>query len=120
MFLGSSHIYLLKSYVWCLETKRERSLKKNNRSVLPPLLSIKKVDDDYETWALWQAPEVLERIQDGGFAKQNPNGCLPRGRGFREANLKHVFFSAKVEILTHRIHVWYIHLHLVDFHAKCR
>lgn len=24
-----------------------------------------KVDDDYESWALWQAPEVLERIQDG-------------------------------------------------------
>lgn len=24
-----------------------------------------KVDDDYETWALWQAPEVLERIQEG-------------------------------------------------------
>lgn len=24
-----------------------------------------KVDDDYESWALWQAPEVLERIQEG-------------------------------------------------------
>lgn len=24
-----------------------------------------KVDNDYETWALWQAPEVLERIQEG-------------------------------------------------------
>ena len=53
------------------------------------------MDDDYETWALWQAPEVLERIQDGG-AKQNQRCQTGTGNG---ANLKHFFCSAKVEIL---------------------
>ena len=26
----------------------------------------------------------------------------------------------QVEVFFHRIHVWYIYLHLVDFHGKCR
>ena len=29
-------------------------------------------------------------------------------------------FNKKKSTYTHRIHVWYIYLHLVDFYGKCR
>ena len=52
-----------------------------------------KVDDDYETWALWQAPEVLERIQDGHGGGEKNQRCKFEALFWGEGELQAIWIG---------------------------
>ena len=49
-----------------------------------------------------------------------PNGQSAISSGPHEGDGDHIFGAPKMALsIPHRIHVWYIYLHLVDFYGKC-
>ena len=70
-----------------------------------PLLSPKNVPLFQISWKNPENPEIWFHIVGPLFIPPKNNMCTQNS----------LFF-----VHTHRIHVWYIHLHLVDFYGKCR